>query len=73
MSSLLLGCGLPGGMMGSMMADLAGVREAINANRQKKGEEPLSEDALLVKLFDEVAMCGRVWVILPSLRPSASM
>jgi putative oxaloacetate decarboxylase len=55
MSSLLLGCGLPGGMMGSMMADLAGVREAINANRQKKGEEPLSEDALLVKLFDEVA------------------
>lgn len=55
MSSLLLGCGLPGGMMGSMMADLTGVMDAINANRQKKGEEPLSEDALLVKLFDEVA------------------
>ena len=55
LSSLLLGCGLPGGMMGSMMADLTGVMDAINANRQKKGEEPLSEDALLVKLFDEVA------------------
>lgn len=55
MSSLLLGCGLPGGMMGSMMADLTGVMAAINANRKKKGEEPLSEDALLVKLFDEVA------------------
>ena len=55
MSSLLLGCGLPGGMMGSMMADLTGVMAAINANREKKGEEPLSEDALLVRLFDEVA------------------
>ncbi len=55
MSSLLLGCGLPGGMMGSMMADLTGVMAAINANREKDGLEPLSEDALLVKLFDEVA------------------
>ena len=55
MSSLLLGCGLPGGMMGSMMADLTGVMSAINNNRVAKGEEPLSEDALLVKLFDEVA------------------
>ena len=55
MSSLLLGCGLPGGMMGSMMADLTGVMAAINANRKKDGKEPLSEDALLVKLFDEVA------------------
>ena len=55
MSSLLLGCGLPGGMMGSMMADLAGVMSAINSNRAKDGLEPLSEDALLVKLFNEVA------------------
>ena len=30
MSSLLLGCGLPGGMMGSMMADLKGVHSGIN-------------------------------------------
>ena len=55
MSSLLLGCGLPGGMMGSMMADLTGVMSAINSNRAKDGLEPLSEDALLVKLFNEVA------------------
>ncbi|MBQ6049063.1 MAG: oxaloacetate decarboxylase [Bacteroidaceae bacterium] len=55
MSSLLLGCGLPGGMMGSMMADLTGIMTAINNNRQKDGLEPYSEDALLVKLFNEVA------------------
>ena len=55
MSSLLLGCGLPGGMMGSMMADLKGVMDAINSNRKNKGEEPFSEDALLVRLFNEVA------------------
>ncbi len=55
MSSLLLGCGLPGGMMGSMMADLKGVMDAINNNRKNKGEEPFSEDALLVRLFNEVA------------------
>lgn len=55
MSSLLLGCGLPGGMMGSMMADLTGVMGAINNNRKAKGENELSEDELLVKLFNEVA------------------
>ena len=55
MSSLLLGCGLPGGMMGSMMADLTGVMSAINSNREKQGKQPLSEDALLVRRFDEVA------------------
>ena len=55
MSSLLLGCGLPGGLMGSMMADLTGVMGAINNNRTAKGEKELSEDELLVKLFDEVA------------------
>lgn len=55
MSSLLLGCGLPGGMMGSMMADLKGMMTVINHNRQKKGLKPFSEDALLVRLFNEVA------------------
>ena len=55
MSSLLLGCGLPGGMMGSMMADLGGMRTTINNLRKKKGEEELSMDDLLIKLFDEVA------------------
>lgn len=55
MSSLLLGCGLPGGMMGSMMADLGGIRATINNIRKKKGESELSMDDMLVKLFDEVA------------------
>ena len=55
MSSLLLGCGLPGGMMGSMMADLGGIRGTINNIRKKKGEPELSVDDMLVKLFDEVA------------------
>lgn len=54
MSSLLLGCGLPGGMMGSMMADLGGIRQTINNLRKKKGEEELSMDDMLVKLFGEV-------------------
>ena len=55
MSSLLLGCGLPGGMMGSMMSDLAGIQQTINNLRKKKGESELSTDDMLVKLFDEVA------------------
>ena len=55
MSSLLLTCGLPGGMMGSMMADLGGMRTTINNLRKKKGEAELSMDDLLIKLFDEVA------------------
>ena len=55
MSSLLLTCGLPGGMMGSMMADLGGMRTTINNIRKKKGEPEYSMDDLLIKLFDEVA------------------
>ncbi len=55
MSSLLLGCGLPGGMMGSMMADLAGIHATINNLRKKKGEPEYSTDDMLIKLFNEVA------------------
>lgn len=55
MSSLLLESGLPGGMMGSMMSDLAGIQQTINNLRAKKGEVPLSTDDMLVKLFEEVA------------------
>ena len=54
MSSLLLGCGLPGGMMGSMMADLAGIHSTINSIRSKKGEPELSTDDMLINLFNEV-------------------
>jgi len=54
MSSLLVGCGLPGGMMGSMMADLKGVHSGINMILRGKNEPELSLDDLLVMLFDEV-------------------
>ena len=55
MSSLLLGCGLPGGMMGSMMADLAGIHRSINSTLRAKGLPEYTTDEMLVKLFDEVA------------------
>ena len=54
MSSLLVGCGLPDGMMGSMMADLQGVHGAINAGLRKQGKAEINLDQLMVKLFQEV-------------------
>ena len=54
MSSLLVGCGLPGGMMGSMMADLKGFQGAINAAERAHGRPEMSLDTLMVKLFQEV-------------------
>ena len=53
-NSLLLGCGLPGGMMGSLMADLKPVHAAINMNRKNQGLPELSEDEMLVEMFQEV-------------------
>ncbi len=53
-TALLVGCGLPGGMMGSMMADLKGVHSGINMYLKKNGEPELSVDDLLCKLFAEV-------------------
>lgn len=54
MNSLLIGPGLPGGMMGSLMADLEGNLESINKWKVKNGKPELSQDDLLVKLFNEV-------------------
>ena len=54
-TSLLVGCGLPGGMMGSMMADLKGFQGAINAAQRAHGRPEMSLDTLMVKLFQEVA------------------
>ena len=54
MSSLLVGCGLPGGMMGSMMADLRNFQGAINAAQRSHGRPEMSLDTLMVKLFEEV-------------------
>ena len=54
MTSLLVGCGLPGGMMGSMLADLRGFQGAINAAQRAHGRPEMSLDTLMVKLFQEV-------------------
>ena len=54
MTSLLVGCGLPGGMMGSMMADLKGFKAAINASEAANGKPVSSLDSLMVQLFREV-------------------
>ena len=54
MTSLLVGCGLPGGMMGSMMADLKGFQTAINAAERSHGKPESSLDSLMVQLFREV-------------------
>ena len=54
MTSLLVGCGLPGGMMGSMLADLKGFKAAINAAERAHGKPESSLDTLMVHLFNEV-------------------
>ncbi len=55
MNSLLIGPGLPGGMMGSLMADLETNLESVNKYLAKNGQPALTQDDLLIKLFDEVA------------------
>ena len=55
MNSLLIGTGLPGGMMGSLMSDLEKNLESINKNNIKNNKPLMSQDQLLIKLFDEVA------------------
>ena len=54
MTSLLVGCGLPGGMMGSMMADLETFKGAINAAERAHGEHESTLDELSLRLFSEV-------------------
>ncbi len=54
MNSLLIGPGLPGGMMGSLMADLANNLKSLNRWKKRNNQPELTEDDLLVKLFDEV-------------------
>ncbi len=54
MNSLLIGPGLPGGMMGSLMSDLANNLKSVNKWLTKNDKPNLTQDDLLVKLFDEV-------------------
>ncbi len=55
MNSLLIGPGLPGGMMGSLMADLENNLKSVNKSLKKQGKSELTQDGLLIELFNEVA------------------
>lgn len=54
MTSLLIGCGLPGGMMGSMMADLRTMHPAINMALRNNNKPEVSLNDLVIQLFSEV-------------------
>ena len=54
MNSLLIGPGLPGGMMGSLMSDLESNLASVNKWKTKNNQPILTQDDLLVKLFNEV-------------------
>jgi pyruvate carboxylase subunit B len=61
MTSLLVGCGLPGGMMGSMMSDLKGIHSAINLALRQQGKKEVTLNNLVVQLFKEVE---NIWPML---------
>ncbi len=54
MNALLIGPGLPGGMMGSLMADLENNLSSLNKWLDKRNKPLLTQEDLLLKLFDEV-------------------
>ena len=51
---MLIGPGLPGGMMGSLMADLENNLLSLNKWLTKNNQPEMNKDQLLIKLFDEV-------------------
>lgn len=54
MNSLLIGPGLPGGMMGSLMADLEKNLASLNRWLTKRDRPTMTQEDLLLTLFDEV-------------------
>lgn len=54
MNSLLIGPGLPGGMMGSLMADLEKNVASLNRWLKKRNQPKMGQQDLLLKLFEEV-------------------
>lgn len=54
MNSLLIGPGLPGGMMGSLMADLENNVKSLNRWLTKNGKPNVDQEELLLNLFEEV-------------------
>ncbi|NOY97099.1 MAG: oxaloacetate decarboxylase [Chlorobi bacterium] len=61
MNSLIISSGLPGGMMGSLMADLETNLAGLNKWLKKRNKPELTQDDLLIKLFEEVEY---IWPIL---------
>ena len=61
MNSLLIAPGLPGGMMGSLMSDLENNLKSLNKWKEKNNQPALTQDDLLIKLFDEVK---HVWPLM---------
>jgi len=54
MNALLIGPGLPGGMMGSLMSDLETNLSSLNKWLEKNGKPSVKQDELLIAMFDEV-------------------
>ncbi|MEM1219032.1 MAG: oxaloacetate decarboxylase, partial [Bacteroidota bacterium] len=54
MNPLLIGPGLPGGMMGSLMADLEKSLQSLNKWLGKRDKPPVTQEDLLIRLFQEV-------------------
>jgi pyruvate carboxylase subunit B len=54
MNALIIAPGLPGGMMGSLMADLKKNVTSLNKWLEKRGKPGVTEDELLLRLFTEV-------------------
>lgn len=61
MNALLIGPGLPGGMMGSLMADLENNLSSLNQWKVRNGQPELTQDELLILLFEEVE---KIWPML---------
>lgn len=54
MNALLIGPGLPGGMMGSLMSDLENNLKSLNKWMAKNDKPEITQDQLMIALFDEV-------------------
>lgn len=54
MNALLIGPGLPGGMMGSLMADLENNLRSLNKWMAKHNKPEVTQDQLMIAMFEEV-------------------
>ena len=54
LNSLVIAPGLPGGMMGSLMADLENNIKSLNKWLRKRNKPEVTQDDLLIELFKEV-------------------